>query len=78
MFGGNGHLCGFTISHPKYHEGPGGLDLPPPGFNGCPIKILSTFLGISIFIFTRFIPLGVYGLNLILAMVWAGAVVNGT
>jgi hypothetical protein len=43
MFGGNGHLCGFTISHPKYHEGPGGLDLPPLGFNGCPIKILSTF-----------------------------------
>jgi hypothetical protein len=26
--------------------------------------------------FTRFVPLGVYGLDLILAMVWAGVVIN--
>jgi hypothetical protein len=32
-------------------------------------KILSTFIGISICTFTRFVPLGIYGLDLILAIV---------
>jgi hypothetical protein len=34
-------------------------------------------LGISIYTHIRFIPLGIYGLNLIPAMVWVGDVVNG-
>jgi hypothetical protein len=66
MFGGNGGLFGFTISNPKYLEGlggHGGLD-PPLGSNGCPRKIMSTFLGISICMLPRSIPLGVWIQNL--------------
>jgi hypothetical protein len=54
LFGGNGGLLGFTIGNPKYLEGPkghggfGGLDLLPFGSDGCPTKILSTSLGITI------------------------------
>jgi hypothetical protein len=55
----------------------GGPSPPPPGSNGCPTKIMSTSLGIYVCIFTRSIPLGVYGLDLIPIMVWAGVVVNG-
>jgi hypothetical protein len=78
MFGGNGGLLGFTIGNPKYLEGRGGPNLPPPRFDGCPTKIMSTSLGIFICILTRSVPLGVYGLDLILVMVWVGVIVNGT
>jgi hypothetical protein len=79
----------FTIGNPKYHEGleglggpnglsgPSGLDPPPTRFDGCLTKIMSTFMGISVCIFTRFVPLGVYGLDLIPVMVWVGVIVNG-
>ncbi len=38
---------------------------------------MSTFMGIFVCRFTRSVPLGVYGLDLILVMVWVGVVVNG-
>ncbi len=78
MFGDNGGLPRFTIGNPKYPEGLRCLDPLPHGFNGCPTKILSTCLGISICTFTRFVPLGVYGLEIIPTIIWAGVVVNGT
>ncbi len=34
-------------------------------------------MGIFVCRFTRSVPLGVYGLDLILVMVWVGVVVNG-
>jgi hypothetical protein len=79
MFGGNGGLLGFTIGNPKYPKGLGGLSglNPPSGSIGCLAKILSTSLGISICMFTRFVSLGVYGINLMPIMVWASVVVNG-
>jgi hypothetical protein len=60
MFGGNGVLLGFTISNPKYLEGPSGFnghDLPFLGSNGCLTKIMSISLGIFICILTRSFPL---------------------
>ncbi len=70
-------MLGFSIGNPKYLEGLGGHDPPPPGFNGYPTKIMSTSLGIFVCMLTRSIPLKVYGLDLILGMVWANVVVNG-
>ncbi len=84
MFGGNCGLLRFTIGNPKYLEGfegpsgPSGLDPPPFRSDGYPTKIMSTSLGIFVCILTRFVPLGVCGLNLIPTMVWVGALVNGT
>jgi len=75
FFGGNYGLLGFTIGNPKYHEGPRGhgsfcgLDLLPFGSDGYPTKIFSTSLGITVCIITRFVPLGVCGLNFIPTMV---------
>jgi hypothetical protein len=79
LFGGNGGLPGFTISNKKYLEGFESLSGPDPplGSDGCPTKILSTFLGIFVCMFTKFSPLGICGLNLIPMMVWAGVIVNG-
>jgi hypothetical protein len=82
-----GGLVGFTIGNPKYLEGlggpngpsgPSGLDRPPPRFNGCPTKILPTFLGIFVCILTRHVPLEIYGLDFILIMVCVRVVVNET
>jgi hypothetical protein len=70
-------LLGSTIGNPKYLEGLGGLDPPPPRFNNYPTKILSTFLGISICMLTKFVPLGVCGLDLIPGMIWTSIIVNG-
>ncbi len=73
----------FTISNPNYLEGLegpsgiGGLDVPPPRFDGRPTKILSTSLGIFVCILARFVPFGVCGLDLIPTMIWIGVVVNG-
>jgi hypothetical protein len=69
-------MLGFTIGSPKYLEGLDGPN-PPPKFDGCPTKNLSTFLGIFVCILTRFIPLGVCGLDFTLVMVWVGVIVNG-
>ncbi len=83
MFGGNDGLLRSTIGNPKYLGGPGGLgglgglDMPPPEFNGFQAKILSIFLGIFVCMLARFVPLRIYGLDFILRMVWASAVVNG-
>jgi len=38
---------------------------------------MSISLGIFVCILTRFVPLGVYGLDLIPTMVWVGVIVNG-
>jgi hypothetical protein len=38
---------------------------------------MSISLGIFVCILTRFVPLGVCGLNLIPTMVWVGVIVNG-
>jgi hypothetical protein len=79
MFGG---LPRFTIGNPKYpkgfesHGGPNGPDLPPLRYDGCLTKIMSTFLGIFVCMLTRYVPLGVYGLDFIPIMVWVGAVVE--
>jgi hypothetical protein len=78
MFGGNDGLLRFIIGNPKYPQGLGGLDLLPPRSNGCLAKILSTFMGIFVCMLTRFVSLKVYGLDLILRMVWDSVVVNGT
>jgi len=67
-----------TIGNPKYPGGPSGLDPPPLRFNGYATKILSTSLGIFVCMPTRFVSLKVYGLDLILGMVWDNVVVNGT
>jgi hypothetical protein len=75
-----GGLFGFTIGNPKFPEGPGGLNGPnplPPGFEGCPTKIMSTSLNIFVCILIRSIPLEIYGMDLITLMVWVGVVVNG-
>jgi hypothetical protein len=78
MFGGNGGILGFTIGNTKYPKGPLGSNPPPPRSDGSPTKIMSNFLGISICILTRSVPLGVYGLDFIPVMVWVGVIVNGT
>ncbi len=84
MFSGNGGLLGFIIGDPKHLEGPripsgsGGFEPPPYGFNSCSIKILSTFLGISICTLTSYVRLGVWGLNFISTTIWVGIVTNGT
>jgi hypothetical protein len=80
LFGGKSGLPRFTISnqeYPKGLEGLGGFDFPPLGSDGCPTKIMSTSLGIFVCTLIRYVPLGVYGLNLIQARVWVD-VVNGT
>jgi hypothetical protein len=58
--------------------GPSDPDPPPPRFDDCLAKIMSISLGIFVCILTRFVPLGVYGLDLIPTMVWIGVIVNGT
>jgi len=69
LFGGNGGLLGFTISNPKYLEGPSGLDPFPLVSDGYLAKISSTFLGIFMCTFTRFVPFGIYGVDFILAII---------
>jgi hypothetical protein len=86
MFGGNGGLHGFIIGNPKYIEGAkglgglgglGGFEPPPLGSNAYLAKIMSTFLGIFVCTLTSYVPLGVWGLNLIPTTIWAGVVTNG-
>jgi hypothetical protein len=82
LFGGNGGLPRSIIGNPKYldgprsHGGPGGSEPPLLGSNGCLVKILSTSLGIFICTLTS-VSFGVWGLDLILTIVWASAVTNG-
>ncbi len=80
MFGDNGGLPWFIIGNPKYLDGPrgpSGPELPPFGSNGYPTKIMSTSMGISICTLTSCVSIGVWGLDLILTIVWANVVTNG-
>ncbi len=77
---GNGGLPRCIIGNPKYVEGfggHGGFEPPFPRSNGCPTKILSTSLGISICTLTSCVFLGVWGLDLILTTIWTNVVTNG-
>jgi hypothetical protein len=72
---------GFIISNPKQLEGLGGFGNhgpPPPRFDGCLTKILSTSLGIFACMLIRSIPLGVCGLDFIPTTLWANHATNGT
>jgi len=53
------------------------LGLQHPLSDGCPTKFMFSFLGIFICMLTRYVPLGVCHLDLMLVMVWASAIVNG-
>jgi hypothetical protein len=83
MFGGNGGPPGFTIGNPKYLKGPrgfsgfSGLDIPFRRSNGWPTKIMFTSLGIYVYTFARYVPLGINGMYFIPTIIWVGAVVNG-
>ncbi len=78
MFGGNGGMPRFTIGNPKYLGSPNGSNPPILGFDGYPTKKLFTFLGIFTRTLTSYVPLGVYGLDLIPTTIWIGVVTNGT
>ncbi len=73
----------FIIGNPKHLKGLGGLgalggfEPPPLGSNGCPTKILSTFMGIFVCTSTSSITFGIWGLNFIPTTIWAGAITNG-
>ncbi len=53
------------------------LRLQHPLFDGCPTKIMFSFLRISICMLTKYVPLRVCHLDLMLVMVWASAIANG-
>jgi hypothetical protein len=83
MFGGNGGIPRFIIGNPKHLEGlgslggPNGFKPPPLGYNGCPTKILSTFMGISVCTLTSYVSLGIWGINFIPTTIWVGVITNG-
>jgi hypothetical protein len=65
-------LPGFTIGYPKYPGSPsglGGYEFLPLGSNGQLAKTLFTFLGMFSCKLTKYVPLGICGLYLILTIV---------
>jgi hypothetical protein len=75
LFGGNGGWPRSIIGNPKYPKSPRGLNGPDPllfGFDGYPTKTLFTSLGIFVCTLTSYVPLGMWGLDLIPIIIYMG------